>query len=188
MKAGVRALGIAESFRDERSTLAGAVVRASRVVDGFVFGSCTVGGTDGTDAVSSLFADLGREDVQYVLVSGIAPAWYNVLDLDAIQQRVGRPVISVTFEESEGLEPALREAFDGDALAERLDTYRRQPARRELTVNGETVFVRSVGIDDGEANDVVRGFTPEGGRPEPLRVARLAARAADRWEAADCER
>jgi len=184
VKSGVRALGVAESFSGDRSTLAGAVVRASRVVDGFVFGTCTVGGTDGTETVGSLFEDLGREDVQYVLVSGIAPAWFNVLDLHALHQRVDRPVISVTYEESEGLEPALREAFDGDALETRLDTYRRQPIRRELGVNDETVFVRSVGIDDGAANDVVRGFTPEGGRPEPVRVARLAARALDQRESA----
>jgi endonuclease V-like protein UPF0215 family len=48
-------------------------------------------------------------------------------------------------------------------------------------VNGETVFVRAVGCDDDEAARLVRAFTPEGGRPEPLRVARLAARGARRW-------
>jgi len=185
VKAGVRALGVAESFSDGQSTLAGAVVRASRVVDGFGFATCTVGGTDATDAICTLFESLGREDVRYVLVAGIAPAWFNVLDLHAIHECVDRPVISVTFEASEGLEPALREAFDGDALATRLDVYRRQPARRELAVDDETVFVRNVGIADDEANDVVRAFTPEGGRPEPVRVARLAARAADRREAAE---
>lgn len=185
MKAGVRALGIAESFRDDRSTLAGAVVRASRVVDGFGFGSCTVGGIDGTDAVTKLFDDLGREDIRYLLVSGIAPAWFNMLDLQAIHQHVHRPVISISYEASEGLESALRDAFDGTALQRRLDIYRRQPSRRELRVNDDTVFVRSIGIDDGEANDIVRAFTPDGGRPEPLRVARLAARAVDQRESAE---
>jgi endonuclease V-like protein UPF0215 family len=48
-------------------------------------------------------------------------------------------------------------------------------------VNGETVFVRAVGPDADEAARIVRAFTPEGGRPEPLRVARLAARGARRW-------
>jgi len=47
------------------------------------------------------------------------------------------------------------------------------------------VFVRGVGLADDEAADVVRAFTPEGGRPEPLRVARLAARAADAWSEMD---
>jgi endonuclease V-like protein UPF0215 family len=118
-------------------------------------------------------------------VAGIAPAWFNVLDLRAIQDAVGRPVLSVSFEASEGLEPALREAFgnedDGDsaALSKRLETYRRQPAREQLTVNDETVYVRAVGCDAERAREVVRAFTPEGGRPEPVRVARLAARAGD---------
>lgn len=197
MKAGTRAIGVAESYRDARSgpgdeatgqsagssTIAAAVVRADRAVDGLAFGSCTIGGTDATEAIVDLVGRLGREDGRYVLVSGIAPAWYNVLDLAAIHAGVDRPVVSVSFEASGGLEPALQEAFEGDELAERVERYRRQPDRSPVTVNGETLFVRAVGLKPEEAGDVVRAFTPEGGRPEPLRVARTAARAADRWRA-----
>lgn len=181
MKAGVRALGVAESFRDDRSTLGGVVTRASRVVDGFVFGSCTVGGIDATDEIITLFERLEREDIRYVLVSGIALAWYNIVDLDRVHRETERPILSVTYEESNGLEDAIREAFDGPKRDERLQIYRDQPSRVPLVVNGEEVFVRAVGVDDSEARDVIRAFTPEGGRPEPLRVARLAARAADSW-------
>lgn len=177
MKPGSRALGVAESYRRDRSTLAGAVVRADRVVDGFVFGSCTVGGTDATDAVVSLHRRLDRADVQQLLVAGIAPAWFNVLDLHRIHDATGLPVLSVTFEESDGLISAIREAFEGEARHRRLATYRAQPERQSVSVGHETLFVRSVGMDPDRAADVVRGFTPEGGRPEPVRVARLAARA-----------
>lgn len=183
MKSGVRAVGVAASDgarEGDASVLCGAVVRADRVVDGFSFGTCTVGGTDATDTVETLLADLGREDVQYLLVAGVAPAWFNLVDLDRLADTVS-PVIAVSFEESGGLEPALREAFDGDTLDRRLAVYRRLPPRHALTVNDERVFVRAVGCPDGEADRVVRAFTPEGGRPEPLRVARLAARGARRW-------
>ena len=179
MKSGVRALGIAESFSEDRSTIAGAVVRADRVVDGLAFASCTVGGTDATDSVVQLLDDLDRPDVRYVLVAGIAPAWYNVLDLPTIHEAADRPVLSVSFEESEGLEPALRESFDGAGLTRRLTTYHAQPDRREVALEAETVYVRSVGCSESTAADVVRAFTPEGGRPEPLRVARIAARAGE---------
>ncbi|SDF44763.1 endonuclease dU [Halorientalis regularis] len=179
MKRGVRALGVAESFREDWSTLAGVVTRASSVVDGFAFTTCTVGGTDATDAICALFDDLGRDDVQYVLVAGIAPAWFNVVDLHRVADHTDRPVLSVTYEESNGLESALREQFDGDALDRRLATYRDQPDRQRVCVADDTVFVRAVGLDDDAAAAVVDGFTPEGGRPEPLRVARLAARGAD---------
>ncbi|MDZ7700933.1 MAG: DUF99 family protein [Halobacteriales archaeon] len=183
MKPGVRVAGVAESFTDERSTLAAAVVRADRVADGFAFSSCTVGGTDATDRVADLVESLGREDLRAVMVAGIAPAWFNVVDLPAVAERTGLPAVSVSFEASDGLEPALRRAFDGDALDDRLGIYRRQPERRQLAIDGETVWIRSAGLAPDAADELVRAFTPEGGRPEPLRVARLAARAADRFRA-----
>ncbi|KYH26018.1 hypothetical protein HAPAU_11080 [Halalkalicoccus paucihalophilus] len=186
MKAGSRVLGIAESYRGDRSpgeasTLAGAVVRADRVVDGLVFGSITVGGEDATDAVRGLFSELDREDVRYLLLSGIAPAWYNVVDLPEIADQIGRPVCAVSFEESEGLEGPVKRAFSGDERDRRLATYDRQPARERIEVNSETLYWRGVGLDSAEARELLSTLTPEGGRPEPLRVARLAARAADRF-------
>jgi hypothetical protein len=183
MKPGSRALGVAESFRRDadRSTLAGVVARASRVCDGFAFSRATVGGTDATDAVIDCFESLDREDVQYVLVGGIALSWYNLLDLPAIHAELDRPVLSVTFEGSSGLEEPIREHFEGEERDDRLTVYRRQPSRHPVELPGSTAYVRAVGVDDDEAREVVRAFTPEGGRPEPIRLARLAARAADRF-------
>jgi len=129
----------------------------------------------------ALWDDAGREDVRFLFLSGIAPAWFNLLDLPAIHEAAGVPVLAVSFEESPGLEGALREQFSGADLEARLEIYQRQPDREELSVNGERRFVRSCGFE-GESEtsaEVVRGFTPEGGRPEPLRVARLGARAGD---------
>ncbi|SDR40179.1 hypothetical protein SAMN04489842_3745 [Natronobacterium texcoconense] len=179
----MRALGLAESYRSgrEKSTLAGAVVRADSVVDGLAYGTCTVGGSDATDAVVSVLDDLDRPDVRYVLVGAIAPAWYNLLSLSQIAEAADRPVIAVTFEESGGLEAGIRDAFSGEKRRQRLEQYRSLPDRRELSVNDETVYVRACGLEDDAVDEVVREFTPEGGRPEPIRVARLAARAADEY-------
>jgi len=181
VKSGVRALGVAESFREDRSTLAGVVCRADRSVDGFVFGQCTVGGCDATATVIEMVERLDRPDISYVLIAGIAPAWFNMLDLPAIAEAADRPVLSISFEESSGLGSALRDEFDGGELAARLETYRAQPERHAVDVDGETVYVRAVGCPLAEAEQAVRAFTPEGGRPEPLRVARQAARAVDEF-------
>jgi len=180
VKPGARALGVAESFApdDDRSHLGGAVVRADRAVDDFVLGRCRVGGTDATDAVRSMWERLDRPDVSRVLVAGIAPAWFNVLDLHALHDACDRPVLSVSFEESPGLGAALEREFEGDALAARREVYERQPPRSRVTVDDEAVYVRAVGCSAAEARETVRAFTPEGGRPEPVRVARLLARAA----------
>ncbi|MFB6205667.1 MAG: DUF99 family protein, partial [Haloglomus sp.] len=172
MNRGVRALGIAESAAGDRAaTVAGTVVRADRTFDDLVLDSWTVGGTDATETVVDCWERLDREDVRYLFVAGIAPAWFNVLDLHAVHEAVERPVLSVSFEESEGLESALRDAFadDPEALETRLETYQRQPARDRVSVNDETCFVRAVGCDTDRAAEIVAAFTPEGGRPEPVR-------------------
>ncbi|ADJ14121.1 endonuclease dU [Halalkalicoccus jeotgali] len=186
MKSGARVLGVAESFRGERSpgepsTLAGALVRADRVVDGLAFGSLTIGGEDATDAVVALFLELDRADVQYVLLSGIAPAWYNLLDLPALADALDRPVCAVSFERSPGLEGPLREAFSGAELDRHLAVYERQPARERIEIGEGEFFWRGVGLDAAEARELLFATATDGGRPEPLRVARLAARAADRF-------
>ncbi|MDZ7729765.1 MAG: DUF99 family protein [Natrialbaceae archaeon] len=181
MKRGVRAVGLAESFRSQTSTLAAAVVRADRVVDGFGFDTCTVGGTDATQTIQSVLIDLEREDIGYVMLGAVAPAWYNIVDLQAVAETLEIPVLAVTFEASSGLESAIRSAFDGAERADRLERYRSLPEREPVQVgNGETVYVRAVDLSTEEAATVVKAFTPSGGRPEPLRVARLAARAANR--------
>ena len=181
MKQGVRALGVAESYREKRSTFAGVVVRANRVVDGLAFASCTVGGTDATATVCELFDRIDREDLQYLFLSGIAPAWYNILNLAEIYEQCALPTIAISFEESEGLSAAIRSEFDGGECNRRLERYDALPERRELSVGRETLYYRGVGIEESHAREVIRAFTPDGGRPEPLRVARLAARGADEY-------
>ncbi|GAB7094846.1 DUF99 family protein [Halolamina litorea] len=175
------------------------MVRADRVVDGLAYERCAVGGDDATDAVCTLIGRIDRPDVAALLLAGVAPAWFNLLDPVRIHDETGLPTLSISFESSPGLAPAIREHFDGAAREWRLDAYDALPPRRSLSVNDERLFVRAVGVDapvaesagaesragdgipplapDCEAAQLVRGFTPEGGRPEPLRVARLAARA-----------
>ncbi len=184
MKSGRRALGIAESFSQTAttSTLAGAIVRADRVADGFAFGECTVGGTDVTATMTNIYQTLDREDIQYLFLAGVALAWYNIPNLETLHDRTGCPVIAVTFESSPGLEGALQEAFSGEAYAERQRRYQQLPERSTMTLNGHQINIRTVGITTADAQRVITAYTPDGGRPEPLRVARLAARGARRLQ------
>jgi endonuclease V-like protein UPF0215 family len=180
-----RTLGVAFSDATDASHAAGAVVRADGALDGLAFARCTVGGTDATDAVIDCWRTLGREDVRHVACAGVAPAWFNLLDLDRIADAVDRPVYAVSYEASPGLEPALREAFDGDRLAARLATYRSLPPRVRVgdpdaaaDSRSSPRFVRAVGIDAERAAEAVAALTREGRRRcEPLRIAALAASA-----------
>jgi len=181
-KRGLRALGIAESFSGRAiSTMAGVVMRKDLRIDGAAIASLTVGWMDATGAVLSIIASLGRRDINVVLVSGSVVAWYNILDPEAVRERSGLPVIVVTYEESEGLEEDIRHHFPGDE--DRLRAYRKLGSRVPVDLpGGDRVFMRATGIPDGDAARVIRDFTRDGKVPEPVRVARLVARAAMRWQ------
>lgn len=150
-------------------------MRADGRVEAIEYASVTVGGFDATEAVLELWSHTG-EDVQAVMVSGLAVAWYNLVDLDRLHTETGRPVVSVTYEESEGLTEALEREFTGDGLDERLELYRRQRERIEVELGtGETAYVRAVGVEDEPAVRLVDDLTSHGKRPEPVRLASLAA-------------
>jgi uncharacterized protein len=175
-KKGLRALGIAESYTGRtRSTLAGVVMRKDLRIDGFTFGTVTVGGMDATDTLLRMIHDLQRRDLNVILLSGCVIAWFNVIDPLRIEEESGLPVICVTYEESEGLDEDIRHHFPDDSS--RLAAYQhlgeRNPARLHT---GQTIYIRAWGLSHEEAARFCDDFTLDGKIPEPLRVARLCAR------------
>jgi len=175
-KKGLRALGIAESYRGRTySTLAGVVMRKDLRIDGFSFGAVTVGGMDATDTVLRMIQELQRRDLNAILLSGCVIAWFNVIDPSRIEKESAIPVICVTYEESDGLEEDIRHHFPDDPA--RIAAYRqlgeRIPARLHT---GETLYIRAWGLSHDDAARFCDDFTLEGRIPEPLRVARLCAR------------
>ena len=180
-KRGLRALGIAESFvkQRDRAVLAGVVMRGDLQVDGFGFSEVTLRGLDATQGVIDIYRQLGRRDINLIMLNGCIISLFNLIDLDRVYETLARPVICVTYEESSGLEKYLREFSDAEA---RLEIYRRLGGRSELKLNtGYRVFVRYRGLELHEVRHALNLFTLQGSVPEPLRVARLLARAVLRW-------
>ena len=175
-KPGIRILGIAESYRGrEHSLLCGIVMRRDRIIDGCAFSHATVGGMDATDAVCAIWDILDRDDIQAVMLGGTVISWFNVTNIKEVHAHTGVPVISVTYEDSPGLEDDIRYHFPGDE--ERLAAYialgKRIP--RELKT-GNTVYLRAEGITLEDAVRACNLFTAQGKVPEPVRVARIVAR------------
>jgi endonuclease V-like protein UPF0215 family len=179
-KKGLRVLGIAESYSGrERSTLAGVVMRGDLRIDGMVFSQVTVGGMDATDAVLAMVHDLARKDINVLMLGGCVIAWYNILNPETISQKTGIPVIAITYEDSEGLNEDIERHFPGDMA--RLEAYlalgHRTPHRLPT---GFSVFLRSWGVAAVDAGRICDRFSFDGRVPEPVKVARLAARAMHR--------
>jgi endonuclease V-like protein UPF0215 family len=178
-KPALRTLGIAESFvrACPSSRLAGVVMRADLRVDGVAFARATVGGNDATEGVLKIYEQLGRADVNALLLSGAVISWFNIIDLQEVFENIQKPVICLTYEESPGLEKYLREYFPDSE--EKLARYQRLGQREMIRLKtGYEVYIRALGATTEDARILLNKFTRDGRIPEPLRLARLAARAA----------
>jgi hypothetical protein len=180
-KKAFRALGVSESFvkgKSKKSILAGVVMRADKDIDGFAFSKATVGGMDATEKVIGMHKTLGRDDVNLLLLNGCVISWYNVIDLHKVAEETGLPLICVTYEESEGLDKYFKELFP-ENWESRVQVYHENEERTPLELKtGHTIYVRFLGMSFEEAKRILDKFTSNGAIPEPLRVARLLARAA----------
>ncbi|MEM1951070.1 MAG: DUF99 family protein [Candidatus Nitrosocaldus sp.] len=181
-KKAIRALGVAESFRrsssSSRAVLAGVVMRSDLVVDGVAYSNTTVKGDDATDAVIRLYRALNRNDINVIMLGGVVISMYNIIDLDRLYSTLSLPIVGVTFEESKGLEEHIRRVFQGEEAEMKLEAYKRLGARSKVMLKtGHHVYVRCAGTNIRVAKRVLNKFLLQGSVPEPIKVARLLARA-----------
>jgi uncharacterized protein len=177
-KPALRILGIAESFKrsDTSSRLAGVVMRSDLRIDGIAFSRIKVGGEDANDGVFKIFSELDREDINVILINGAIISWFNIIDLQAIFERLHIPVLCLTYEESPGLEKFIEEYFPNNE--EKMQRYCRLGKREPIDLKTSyRVYTRAFGISLAEARILLNKLTLDGRVPEPLRVARLLARA-----------
>ena len=178
-KKGIRILGISESFVkgiSKHSTLAGVIMRADMIVDGFTFSRVKVGGVDATQRIIEMYEALNRSDINVLLLNGCVISWYNVIDLNHVADSIGLPLVCVTYEDSRGLEAFFKENFPED-WQRRTEVYKRNGPRTPLTLHtGHTIYARFLNISRNETLKLLNKLTFHGTVPEPLRIARLLAR------------
>jgi uncharacterized protein len=178
-KKGIRVFGIAESFKKfntKKSTLAGVVMRRDLIIDGMIFGNATLKGNDSTENILSMFKSLKRDDVNCIMLDGLIISMYNIVDGELIQNKTGLPVIAITFEDSKGLEDSIRYHFPDDSKL-KLEQYDKLGKRDQVILKtGKHLFIRYWGLTLKRAMTILNSFTLQGSIPEPIRVAKLAAR------------
>jgi uncharacterized protein len=177
-KKGIRMFAIAESFvqSDLRSILAGVVIRRDLTIDGLIFDSVTIKGTDSTQIILSMYRNINRNDINCILLGGTIISILNIIDGHKLQNLLRVPVIAVSSIERKGLNKHNLLRFEnGDS---RLRLYEALPEGAELKLRtGKAVHVRNWGITESEVLSLLNDITLQGSRPEPIRIANLAARA-----------
>jgi endonuclease V-like protein UPF0215 family len=178
-KKGIRVFGVAESFKkfNRKSILAGIVMRRDLIIDGVVFSTATLKGDDSTEKILCMFKSLKRDDVTCIILGGLIISMYNIIDGKLIQNETGLPVIGITFEDSQGIESSIRYHFPVNCEL-KLEQYAKLGRRDKITLKtGKSLFIRYWGLTLKHTIEILDSFTLQGSIPEPIRVAKLVARA-----------
>ena len=146
-KKGIRGLAIAESFRhdSQKSVLAGVIISSDLVIDGFVLGGATIKGDDATDEIISMYEKLDRNDISFLMVSGLVISLYNMVDVKKISDTLDIPVIGVTYSDSGTLDETIKNHFPDD-YEKKLVQYKKIGDREKISLKtGNDLFVRYEG-------------------------------------------
>lgn len=149
----------------------GAAFAGARL-EGFVTGRVRRDGADATRVLGALITTSKfAAQLQLVLLQGIALAGFNVVDIHALHEALGVPVLVVARRK-----PRL--AAMRQALLTRVPGGRRKwslIARLDPMEPTAGVWTQRVGLTASEAERTIRRLAVHGNVPEPLRVAHLAA-------------
>jgi hypothetical protein len=152
-------------------TVVGAVFSGLRF-DGVLAGRVRRDGANATRVLARLVAESKfARQLQLVMLQGIALAGFNVVDVVALHDALGIPVLVVARR-------APRLPLIRHALLERVRGGRRKWALIERLGPMEPVadvHVQRVGLSLHDAERVVRRLAVHGNVPEPLRTAHLIA-------------
>jgi len=118
---------------------------------------------------------LDRPDVSFLLISGIVISLYNIVDVKRISEKTGLPVIGVTYEESSGIEEAIKHHFP-ESYESKLAEYSKLGTREKITLHTSyNLYIRNEGCTVLEAAQLLDRMTLQGSIPEPLKIAQLLA-------------
>ncbi len=170
-------LGIDDGPFDKRAPddvpVVGVVMEGSDLVEGVVVTRFPVDGPDVTRFLADWVRGLRfRPGLHGILLDGITLAGLAVVDLPALAEATGLPVIAVNRKDP--TRHRLADALHAAGLPERLAVVERAP--RPFAVNAR-LFASCAGIDPPAAARLVADTRRKAELPEPLRLAHLIAAA-----------
>lgn len=162
--------------------MAGVLVRPPDYVEGVLISSCQVDGEDANSAIVDMVKNSRfSEQVRVIMVDGAALGGFNVVDIKALSDELGIAVITVSRDE-----PDLRSILE--ALRGHFTDWERRfviisrNRVRPVEIADGLVYIASEGMDEREAENLVRRCILRGRIPEPVRLAHLVATAMVRGE------
>lgn len=170
-------LGVDDAPFDKRQPLpvpiVGVVMEGPDRVESIALGEFPVDGEGATEYLAGWIGGLRtRPTLQAVILGGITIAGLGIVDVTALAERLGLPVLVVTRHNPAGSD--LADALRAAGLSHRLALLERVPRAFGL---GEGLYLAHAGAPRIEAERLVRTTLAKSRLPEPLRLAHLVGQA-----------
>jgi len=149
--------------------IVGVMMEGASLFEGVAVERFPVDGEDATGFLAAWVSGLRwHTALQAVVLGGVTLAGLGLVDLRALAERLGTPVLAVTRRDTarSELAGALRTA----GLAERIAILERTPPARRMH---DGLYVAAAGVEAAEAERILRASLNKANLPEPLRVAHL---------------
>jgi len=179
MKRGSRPhiLGVDDAPFDKRQTgpvpIVGVAMEGHDVIESIALGEFPVDGDGATEYLATWIAGLrARPMLQAVILGGITIAGLGIVDVTALAERLGLPVLVVTRHNPARSE--LASALRAAGLLDRLTLLERIPHAYGI---GEGLYLAHAGVPRVEAERLLSATLGKARLPEPLRVAHLIGQA-----------
>lgn len=168
----IRVMGVDDSpfnkNRDSRVNISGIICSDTRF-EGMLWDEVSRDGVDATEVIASMLCESKFYDqVDVVLLDGIAVGGFNVILLPELNERIGKPCIAVMrkYPDLNSIDKALDRFQDGEK--------RKKDIQQAGVIHQIDGFVFQVnGCDEKLAAKVLRQVTDTGHVPEALRLAHL---------------
>ena len=172
-KRQIRVIGIDDgpfTRQDKKVLVLGTIYRGGDFMDGLISTTVTRDGTDATTKIVRMIAKSKFHDqIQYVLLNGIAVAGFNVINVRQLYEKLGIPILIVVRR--------MPDLLNIVQVLRRLKMHRKI-ALIEQAGNVErigNVWVQRTGMTKERAEQVLRITCTRSFNPEPIRIAHIIA-------------
>lgn len=170
-------LGIDDApFRkDQREDvpIVGVMMEGANLVEGVALGRFPVDGAEATDYLAGwVSAQRWHAALQAVVLGGITIAGLGVVDITVLAERLARPVLVATRQDTAA--STLDRALQAAGYADRIAVVHRTPPAAEVLPG---LYVAWAGTGRDDAIHFIRATLNKSRMPEPLRVAHLVGAA-----------
>jgi len=181
IKPEIRVLGVDDGVFIPHSKglvdVVGVVFRGGYWLDGVMRTEVEVDGLDGTEKIASMIVESPHyKQLRVIMLSGITFAGFNVVDIKELCNKTSLPVIALTRDPPKMEE--IKQALEN--LPEKGKRWKAILNAGEIievqTREGEEpIYMQIAGLEQSDAEKIVRITSTRSNIPEPLRVAHIIA-------------